>query len=292
MKNYLSEFLTACGYSAEDRAFLTETYALIASYPKPSELWNKALTLYEENVNCDLGEVLALAHRAGTLLGIHSYTAKLLILLCLTKRLREEYEARGVDSRIYWDTVLDLKYKNEECKLVKGIVGTFVAEWFFKFFDMTRFALGRLQFQIIDFAHEYEKNGVKLTPQTKVIDVHIPRSLQPLDEKSCDDAFDRAKAFFADELGDTCAFVCHSWLLYPEHETMLSHTSNVYRFMKRFDIIRSGVSHSKGDLWRLFDTDEKDPDQLPADSSMRRAYVEHLKNGGKVGWGFGVYVKK
>ena len=55
MKNYLSEFLTACGYTVEDRAFLTETYALIASYPKPSELWNKALTLYEENVNCDLG---------------------------------------------------------------------------------------------------------------------------------------------------------------------------------------------------------------------------------------------
>ena len=291
MKNYLTEFLTACGYTDEDRAFLTETYELIASYPKPSELWNRALTLYNENINCDLGEVLALAHRAGALLGIHSYTAKLLILLCLTKRLREEYEARGVDIRIYWDTVLDLKYKNEECKLVKSIVGTFVAEWFFKFFDLTRFALGRLQFQIIDFAHEYEKNGVKLTPQTKVIDVHIPRSLQPLDEKSCDEAFARAKAFFADKIGDTCAFVCHSWLLYPEHETMLSHTSNVYRFMKRFDIIKSGISHGKNDLWRLFDTDEKDPDKLPADSSMRRAYVNHLKNGGNVGWGFGVYVK-
>jgi hypothetical protein len=64
MKKYLTEFLTACGYTAEDRAFLTETYELIASYPKPSELWNKALTLYEENVNCDLGEVLTLAKDA------------------------------------------------------------------------------------------------------------------------------------------------------------------------------------------------------------------------------------
>ena len=292
MKNYLTEFLTACGYTAEDRAFLTDTYAAIESCPEAAALWNKAIDLYRENVNCNFHEILALANQAASLLSVHKYTAELLIFLCLTRKLREEYEARGVDIRIYWDTVLDLKYKNEECKLVKGIVGSFVAEWFFKFFDMTRFALGRLQFQIIDFAHEYEKNGVKLTPQTKVIDVHIPRSLQPLDEKSCDEAFARAKAFFADEIGETCAFVCHSWLLYPEHETMLSHTSNVYRFMKRFDIVKSGISHGKVDLWRLFDTDEKDPDKLPADSSMRRAYVDHLKTGGKVGFGFGVYVKK
>ncbi len=290
MKSYLHEFLQTCGYASEDCALLTGTYEKIHSYPKTTELWEKAVALYRENVNCDLREVLSLADRAGALLGIHPYTAELLIFLCLTQRLREEYENRGVDTSIWFDTVLDLKYKNEECKLVKGMVGTFVAEWFFKFFDMTRFALGRLQFQVIDFAHEYEKNGVKLTPHSKVIDVHIPRSLKPLDEKSCDEAFARAKAFFADEIGGTCAFVCHSWLLYPEHETMLSHSSNVYRFMKRFDIVRSGISYSKGDLWRLFDTDEKDPEKLPADTSMRRAYVRHLKNGGKTGWGFGDFI--
>ena len=290
MKAYLDEFLTSCGYCREDRIFLTETYEKIISYPKPSELWEKALALYRENVNCNFDEVLALSHRAGSLLGIHPYTAHLLIFLCMTKRLREEYEARGVDTAIWFDTVLDLKYKNEECKLVKGIVGTFVAEWFFKFFDMTRFALGRLQFQTVEFGHEYEKNGVKLTPRSRVIDVHIPRSLQPLDETGCDKAFSLAKAFFADEVGENCAFVCHSWLLYPEHETLLSHESNVYRFMRRFDIIKSGISHGKGDLWRLFDTDEKDPEKLPADTSMRQAYVNHLKNGGKVGWGFGVFI--
>ncbi len=290
MKAYLREFLKSCGYAEQDQAFLTDTYAKIRKYPKPAELWEKAIALYREDIKCDLREVLALADRAGALLGIHPYTAELLILLCLTQRLREEYERRGVDIGIYRDTVLDLKYKNEECKLVKGTVGTFVAEWFFKFFDMTRFALGRLQFQVIEFEHEYEKNGVKLTPHSNVIDVHIPRSLEPLDERSCDEAFSRARAFFADEIGETCAFVCHSWLLFPGHETMLSHTSNVYRFMNRFDIIQSGISHGKGDLWRLFDTDEKDPEKLPADTSMRRAYVNHLKNGGKVGWGFGVFI--
>ena len=262
----------------------------IASSPESSKLWEQAIDIYRENINCDFRKIVFLADRAGELLGIHSYTAELLIFLCLTKYLREEYEKRGVDISIFENTVLDLRYKTEECKLVKGIVGSFVAEWFFKFFDMTRFALGRLQFQIIALGHTYEKDGITLTPETKVIDVHIPRSLQPLDEKSCDEAFAQAKAFFADEVGEICAFVCHSWLLFPEHETILSHESNVYKFMKRFDIIKSGYSHSRGDLWRLFDTDEKDPEKLPADTSMRRAYVSHLKNGGKTGWGFGVFL--
>ena len=291
MKNYLYDFLKKCKYSESDIAFLTATYEAIASHPEASALWEQAIALYRENIHCDFKKILSLANRAAEILSIHKYTAELLIFLCLTQRLREEYEKRGVDVKIFDDTVLDLKYKNEECKLVKGIVGSFVAEWFFKFFDMTRFALGRLQFQIIDFAHSYEKDGTTLMPETKVIDVHIPRSLQPLDEKNCDEAFAQAKAFFANEIGDICAFVCHSWLLYPEHETMLSHESNVYRFMKRFDIIKSGYSHSKGDLWRLFDTDEKDPEKLPANTSMRRAYVNHLKNGGKVGWGFGVFLQ-
>ena len=290
MKAYLTEFLKQCGYSDEDRSFLTDTYERIASHPRASLLWERALAVYRENIRCDFHEILSLANRAAELLGVHTYTAELLILLCLTERLREEYERCGMDTAIWSDTVLDLKYKTEECKLVKGIVGTFVAEWFFKFFDMTRFTLGRLQFQIIEFGHEYEKNGVKLTLSDKVIDMHIPRSGKPLDPESCDEAFARAKKFFAEETEGVCAFVCHSWLLYPEHEAILSHSSNVYRFMKRFDIIKSGISQSKGDLWRLFDTDEKNPERLPADTSMRRAYINHLKNGGNVGWGFGVFV--
>jgi hypothetical protein len=30
-----------------------------------------------------------------------------------------------------------------------------------------------------------------------------------------------------------------------------------------------------------------DPEKLPTNTSLRRAYAEYLKNGGKVGWGIG-----
>ncbi|MBQ9132666.1 MAG: acyltransferase, partial [Clostridia bacterium] len=81
-----------------------------------------------------------------------------------------------------------------------------------------------------------------------------------------------------------------SWLLYPQNRQILSPKSNVYRFMERFDVFESKISPEGKDLWRLFDTDEKHPDRLPTDTSMRRAYVEHLKRGGLMGQGKGIYL--
>ena len=53
-----------------------------------------------------------------------------------------------------------------------------------------------------------------LTPSTKVINVHIPRTLTPLDKESREDSYRRAAEFFKGELGGApTVFVCHSWLL-------------------------------------------------------------------------------
>ena len=282
------DFLDRFGYDAADVAVLLAAYDRLASDAR----WDEALGLYEADVGCDQSRVIALADEAAVAVGVHEYTAELLIFLCMSRRLKREYEVRGWADDIFTGSMLDLKYKLEECKLVKGIVGSFVASWFRGFFDLSRVALGRLQFEVIKFGHTYEKDGVLLTPESPVINVHIPRTGTPMGPVDCDEAFAWARAFFADEVGDPCAFVCQSWLLYPAHEEMLSHESNVYRFMKRFDLICSGDSRNMGDLWRLFDTDEKRWDKLPTDSSLRRAYVERLKAGGRVGWGHGVYIMK
>jgi hypothetical protein len=59
--------------------------------------------------------------------------------------------------------------------------------------------------------------------------------------------------------------------------------------MMRFDIVSYSVDESRKDLWRFFDTEEKNPDRLPTNTTLRKAYVEHLKKGGKVGVGYGVF---
>ena len=290
MREYLLHFFKTFEYTEQDAAVLLDAYDRILQNEQARELWAQAQEIYDQTIKCNYTEIRDKADEAARLVGLHEYTAELLIFICMSKKLKAEYEARGIDGEIFHNSMLDLRYKLEECKAVRGIVGSFVAMWFCGFFDLTRFALGRLQFEMVNFNHSYEKEGARLTPESRVINVHIPRTMTPLTPASCDEAFGRAKAFFAKETGEVCAFVCSSWLLYPEHEHMLSHESNVYKFMKRFDMIRSGTSKDRGDLWRLFDTDEKRWDRLPADTSLRRAYVEQLKKGGQVGWGHGVFI--
>ncbi|MBQ5746977.1 MAG: hypothetical protein IIV81_03455 [Clostridia bacterium] len=290
MKDYLIEFFKKCEYEKEDADYLLTAYDKISESTEARDVWLKALSLYDADVDCDFKALLEMAREAAEIVSIHPYTAELLLLCSMSRRLEKEYEKRGLSADMYYGGILDLRYKLEECKLIKGIVGIFVGFWLDRLFNVSRFMLGRLQFQIINFGHTYEKNGIKLNPESKVIDVHIARTGTPLDEESCDKSFALACEFFKGQTDIPTAFVCNSWLLYPEHEKMLSHNTNVYKFMSRFDIFRFGKDVGRENLWRLFDTDEKRWDKLPADSSFRRAYIEHLKNGGNVGWGHGIFI--
>ena len=108
-----------------------------------------------------------------------------------------------------------------------------------------------------------------------------------MDKESCDKAYAMAREFFKAEVGDNCPFICHSWLLYPEHMNILPKHTNVYRFCSEFDVFEY-ADNEGDDLWRLFDTEDRNPNRLPTDTSLRRNYVEHMKKGGAVGWGLGV----
>ena len=288
MREYLNDFMTKWKYEDDDKAFLLDAFDKIWANAGAKAEFERILGVYEGNIKCDqYKELLVPAQNAGYLVGVHKYTSGLLIYMCMSKHLKKLYEERGINDQIFYDSMLDLRYKLEECKVVRGMVGSFVAWWFPGFFDLTRFALGRLQFEVVKFGHNYEKNGIKLTPESKVINVHIPRTGTPMDKESCDAAYAQAREFFKAEAGENCPFICHSWLLFPEHANILPKHTNVYRFFSEFDVFESGENEGD-DLWRLFDTEDRNPYRLPTDSSLRRNYVEHMKKGGKLGWGLGV----
>ncbi len=289
MREYLQKFFISFEYDAADAEYLLGVYDKIANREDTLAVWNEAIKTYERNMNCDFDMIIALAQDVAQRLDIHKYSTELLIFICLSKNLREIYVHRGIDLAIFHNSMLDLKYKLDECKTVKGIVGSFVAFWFNRFFNLERVALGRLQFEVDGFGRHYERDGYILTPESKAINIHIPRTLTHLTPESCDEAFAMAKEYFGDQVGEGCPFICHSWMLYPGNRSILPETTNVHRFMSRFDIFDSADDPNLEDLWRIFDTDEKNPDMLSTDTSMRRAYVNHLKNGGQIGWGHGVF---
>lgn len=290
MKNYVKQFLIDFGYTKEDSDILNDAYAKIEACNEAKKLFDEAYELYVKDIKCDYyNEILGRAKKASKLIGVHNFTLELLVFICLTKHTKELYIERSIDLEIFHNSMLDLRYKLEECKAVYGICGAAVAWWFPGFFDLTRFALGRLQFEVVNLDHEYKKNGHNIEKGTKVINVHIPRTGTPMDVESCEKAYLMAKEFFKNEVSqEQTPFICHSWLLYPEHENILPKDRNVYRFFSKFDVFESDTNNGE-DLWRLFDTEEKHPDRLPTDTSLRRIYVEHLKKGGRVGWGLGIF---
>ena len=289
MRDYLYAFMTECEYPTDAIDVLLSAYDRLSS-ECPTEL-SSLIAEYDASYDIDYLGAIDRIHSLAEKCGVNVYTAELLLFLLYTRRLRLYYSEAGLDDSLFLDTVLDLRYKLDECKCVKGVWGSFVGRWFPGFFKLERFALGRLQFEIIPFGLEYEIDGIKLTPDSRILNVHIPRTGTRLDRESTLDAYRRAAQFYRDELGDEIVFSCNSWLLFPRHREILREGANLLAFMNDYNIISSGEYANYSEVWRLFDKSyEGSTADMPADSSLRSAYLDLMERGEKTGWGRGLFV--
>lgn len=294
MREFLVNFLSEFEYEKEDKECLISAFDKVMENKEASWLFWECISMYEQDINIDYWKEIIenRAQKLAPMVNIHTYTIELLVFICMAKHLKKLYIERNIDLEIYKNSMYDLKYKLDECKLVKGICGSFVAGWFPGFYNLTRFALGRLQFELCTFDKSYEKDGKSLKNGDTVINVHIPRSLKPLTKESCDEAYAMAAEFFKDKINNPIAFVCYSWLLYSPTFDILPEGSNTKRFVAQFDIL-SDNHHPEGqhhDAWRLFDMDYTgNAEDLPGNTSMRRAFKEYIKAGNKTGEGYGVF---
>lgn len=291
MRTYLESFLLEYNYPSSAAQELLSAYDKIDS-DFHAEL-HKLIAAYDVSYKLDYTEIEEKIKYLSVSADVHEYTGALVLLLCYTKRLREYYREADISEDVFQSTVLDLKYKLDECILVKGVCGTFVLKWFWGFYKLERFALGRLQFEIVEFGSEYEKNGLSLSADSRVINVHIPRTGTHLDRESVLASYRLAADFYRPIIGEKIAFVCSSWLLFPKNKELLKPGANLLAFIDDYDIYASGEYPNYTEVWRLFDTEfDGDASHLPADSSLRRAYIDLISRGEKTGWGKGVFEYK
>ena len=291
MRSYLESFMTESEYPVKAICDILSAYDKLEGSCH-SELFS-LIEEYNNSNNLNYEIIEEKVKQISKIADVHEYTGALILLLCYTKKLREYYAQNGISDEIFQNTVLDLRYKLDECILVKGVCGTFVLKWFWGFYKLERFALGRLQFEIVKFGGEYEKNGLKLSADSSVINVHIPRTGTRLDRGSVLESYRLAADFYRSIIGDKIVFVCSSWLLFPRHREMLKHDSNLLAFMGDFDIYVSSEYSNYAEIWRLFDVEfDGDVSHLPKDSSLRRAYIDLISRGEKTGWGKGVFEYK
>ena len=291
MRNTLAEYLVAAHYPAAARVDLLSCFDALAATPesKPFFDW---IAAYEKDKDIDFEEALDAVKDVAKDTAQNSYVVELLFFLCLIPACRHHYENAGLPLALMEESLLDLRYKLEECRLVYGVNGSFVAFWFDRFFKLERFTFGRLQFELIRFEHTYKSGDVELNPDDYIINVHIPRTETPLDRAACREGYRRAADFFADTVKRP-VFACCSWLLHPTTIECLSETSNIRRFADDYTVIETRDYEEYSEMWRLYDcqvTAETDYDTLPADTSFRRGFIEQMKKGKPTGWGYGLYI--
>lgn len=291
MKAYVTEFLSAYPYDDEAKAAMLGALSKIEHTDGGSAEISAILALYKASKDCSFSSLLERFRSLAAGAEVKAHVADLLLCILLSGVLRLHYMAQGLSDTLFWDTMWDLYYKAVECKLICGYYGCFVTAWFDRYYNLSRFALGRFQFELDTCKYAYQKDGLSLSVGAPIIGVHIPRSGVSLSREVLDESYALAYAFFKKEFGEApVAFICNSWLLFERHRDMLPPTSGICRFMGDYDIVRSGFFDDYGEVWRLFDKFyEGDLKRLPADTTLRRAYLSLMERGEKTGWGEGVF---
>ena len=290
MKEHLSLIFEKHDYPMESRGFLLDAVDTLMQNERfaytVNNFYSKSLNNYEDIVPyfAEIGEAT----------GLSEHTVSFLIYLCVTKEMREKYAEKGLPEEIYWDSVNDFKYKLLEGKNLLGVWGFHQSPWFYHFLNFTQFKLGRLEFTMGGnyWDGEYEVFDFTLKRGIPVIHVHIPSAKEPFTKEACYDSYDKAYHFFKEVLKyDFVCFCCGSWLLFPEHKKILKEGSNIARFLDDFKIIKVVYPEDqRHDLWRIFGADAELPfEELPRDTSLKKAYAEFLCAGGKLGEGLGVF---
>lgn len=224
-------------------------------------------------------------------LGVEGYTLCLVMVCAGLPVMKENYDKLSVSQKIFEDSVADVSCKADECKKLHGMWGISCFPWYKGFFNGERFAIGRFQYEEkLFFGEKYEYNNVCFTNEDKVVGFHIPSGSR-MDVSDMKKSLALAYEHFYDKYNKdgVMLITCSSWLLYPKHGELYAEGSNLRKFYDLFDVLSFGMYENFANCWRVFNThDYSDPDKLPQNTSLQRAFVKYIKDGGDFGYGNGV----
>lgn len=296
MKAYLTDFLRKFDYPNAAQTSILQTYETLLARGGAEELRAVVSAYRARDIDYRAGieKIKELAQKTD----INEYALVLLYLIFLVDVLLEQYEEKGIEESVWFDTVSDLKYKAFDCEGLYGVWGDKDAGWHGGFFEFKKFGFEKLQFQLCTFGYTYEKNGLKLKEDDAVVAVHVPRTGEKLDYESVQRAYKKALCFFRKYFAETfenkpIVFTFKSWMLFDKLKKILPPQSNFMRFCADFDVFRKGEDEDYSSAWRVFYKPyEGDISKMPQDTSLQRAYAKMIERGEKLGWGHGVYFPK
>ena len=249
------------------------------------EALERAVDGYEAGGDMDIRALLTQMDGFAAPCGESPYTMRMLPYIAMLDGAAARYDSAGIGEKVYHDSFADLLWKTRECYRVYGVWGSFVAPWFYRFFELKCFALGRLQFEFTSF----NADG-PLEPGERVINVHIP-SCGPLKREEYQESYAQATEFFGYAHERETPFVCDSWILHPLCRA-LPEDSGIRRFAADYELLRVIDDGQCSDMWIIFGRPwDGDAASLPEDTVLRRIFKRRLLEGGSGGRGYGLYLR-
>ncbi len=289
LSDNLCSYLNRYPFGDEEKQSVTDTFNKVAKNGAAIELFVPFYLSYRDEHKLDFPNLLKCFDEMAKLTDMHMYRLNLPFFIILSTHAKYFYDEKGIGDEIYYRSMQDFMWKLYECKKLYGFCGSRTTKYYERWFFATRVALGRLQFELMNSDREYKSNSFHIMPNDKFVNIHIPGDLfLPFDKENREMSYSLAREFFKDSFeGGKVIFRCASWLLMPEHDLILSENSNIRKFMSEFEICQK--YNSNGDLWRVFNTEKiyDDPTLYPNKTSLQRAYIKFLSEGGVAGGGIG-----
>lgn len=291
----INELMERTGFPENAQTTFRGLQARLEKIPEYGAEFDRILGNYLADPK-QFGDTLDLLGPLASKYGDSIFTLHMMLSLHCGVHLHELYRERGYSDEIYWRGMLDLRCKLVECMKCKNVPGTFVGGWFGGWFEMTRFALGRFQYEYGGVFKDPDRRlycGYTIHYDDRFVGFHIPSTGEPLTDEAREASYKMAYEFYKDTFhGGPVVLRTSSWLLYPKHYEFLPKNSNILRFMNDFELDNwHEEKDSFHNAWRVFDGYADLPvEEWPEDTSLRRAYKKWLLDGNYAGSGAGLII--
>ena len=219
------------------------------------------------------------------------YAWVFLVSLRFARRFHEELEIPAdVSQAIFADLGRNLRHGRRQ----RGFLSVADPWWLALHLRGALYELGRLQFERGRLGNTTSQAmiaaGVDCRPGDHVLSLHIPAFSGPMDPAACDASIARAMEFFPKHFPEEQFIyaVCYSWMLDDDLREYLPSTSNIIRFIDRFQIAYRYDENDAGILRFVFGRSDLPLDAYPQTTTLERAVISHIKEGrhwhGGAGW--------
>lgn len=281
IKTACADLLERFEYGREAVSVILKNYDAVTAHRYAAELLCSHAEAYGEG-RLDFGALNDDAKAAAELCGISEYECRLVFYIALLPYSKPYYDRAGLSETVWYDSILDFKWKMLECLDIYGTYGIF-SPWMGRWFTAERAAFGRLEFDLTEAKTDYTSGEVYVKRGDTVVAVHIPsRSRYSFTVESCRESYRQAYEYFKGRIGSPVVFSCCSWMIWSENARLLPETSGIRAFASDYDL--TADYDGSGHLWRIYGrTDCSDVASLPENTSLQRIYKRYMRERGAIG---------